>query len=160
MKQLIRVTFCLFLMMLMLCCSKAEKKEAVVMNVYFESCNPVTDKETGDTIHCLDFELFSLPDTTLVESFYSVPGGLSTSTVETSAGTQYLVRVKTCEPLREWYVDHGFEDMLEGIEKYVREVQGQHEELWLGPFTVPDTANTPEGAVKFELPKITLSRAK
>jgi len=146
--------------MSMLCCTRAEKKETAVMKICFKSCNPVTDKETGDTIHCLDFELFSLPDTILIENFYTVPDGLGTSTIEAFAGSQFLVRVKTCEPIREWYVNHGMEDMLEAIEKYVRDVQGQHEELWLGPFTVADTANTPEDTVRIDLPKISLSRIK
>lgn len=160
MKLFTRVASCLLVLILLLGCGRTEKKEEPVMHVYFLSCNPVTDNESGDTIQCLDFDLFSLPDSTLIGNFFTVPGGLSTEVVEASAGTQFLVRVKTCEPIREWYIDHGMEDMLDSLEKYVSEVQGQHETLWLGPFTVPDTANTPEGAVKFELPKIKLIRVK
>jgi len=128
------------------------------MKVVFESYS-ITEKETGDTLIYIDRDLYSLPDTIFVGCFTGTEKHCWIS-FGAEVGAEYLVRVKTHEPDKEWYTKYPRQkDELKYLENAI-EKQGKHESIWLGPYTVPDTTNAPEGTVIIRLPEIKLSRLK
>ena len=133
--------------------------EAPMMKVRFQANLVVCDKETGDTIRLVDRDLFALPDTTDMGNLYSCNIPKLIIQIEAPAGAKFLVRVRTHVPNKKWYQSPEGQKEYDRLVKHI-EKQGQHETVWLGPFTIPDKANTPEGIVVIEFPDVKLSRVK
>lgn len=161
MKYITRISARMATVMLALCSLWPLLAEEPLMKVRFDANAIVRDKETGDTIHFVDHELFSLPDTTNLGNLYTaVPPNKLIIGVEAPVGSKFLIRVRTHVPDKKWYETPEKQKEYGYLVKYLKEVQGQHETVWLGPFTVPDTTNTSDGAVKFILPDVKLTRVK
>lgn len=160
MKPFTYIVSSLFLVILTFAWTQPAKAEVPDMHVLFVSRLRAEDKETGEKIKFVDRKLYSLPDTTYIGDFYGIApeGYLSYGRhIDAAPGSQFLVRASTMNPQRRYCHD---DNEYETLVKYIKEKQGLHETIWLGPFTIPDTVNTYYGIVKIMIQDIRLKRLK